>query len=328
MLKAATTPGAGSFSIVPVRAYAPLAAMVFDEQVRADYDFARLKASWRRIVSRLARRRNELLHFEEVRRQLRAQGQHYAGMRSVPLAAIVGSIGRYRDFDSAFLPRQGQTRSRWLNIDRAHYEDLELPPVELYGIGETYFVRDGNHRVSVARERGQEFVDAVVIEIEAPVPIGSLQELEEWIRHEDAVAFLAATRLMEIRPEAQVLLTLPGQYEQMLEHISVHRWFLGIEANQEIPYAEAVGSWYDRVYVPLVEAIRDAETLKEFPQRTEADLYLWLIEHLWYLREASELDEDQPLDVTARTYAERFGERRGRRVARAVRKGVRRIVGP
>jgi hypothetical protein len=297
--------------------------MSFEEQVRADYDLARLKAAWRQIVSRLARRRNELLQFEEVRRQLRAQGQHYAGLRSVPLAAIVGSIGRYRDFDSAFLPRQSQTKSRWLNIDRAHYEDLELPPVELYGIGETYFVRDGNHRVSVARERGQEFVDAVVIELSAPVPVSSLRDLEEWIRREDAVAFLSTTRLMQVRPDAEVLLTLPGQYEQLLEHISVHRWFLGIEAGQEIAYEVAVGSWYDRVYLPLVEAIHEADVLKEFPQRTAADLYLWLIEHLWYLREASELDHQQPLDVTARTYAERFSQRPRRRVARAVR----RIVG-
>jgi hypothetical protein len=77
------------------------------------------------------------------------------------------------------------------------------------------------------------------------------------------------------------------------------------------------------VYLPLVEAIHEADVLKEFPQRTAADLYLWLIEHLWYLREACELDEDQPLDVTARTYAERFSQRPRRRVARAVR----RIVG-
>jgi hypothetical protein len=124
-----------------------------------------------------------------------------------------------------------------------------------------------------------------------------------------------------------VLLSLPGQYEQLLEHISVHRWFLGIEANQDIPYPDAVASWYDNVYMPLVEAIREADVLKEFPQRTESDLYLWLIEHLWYLREASELDEDAPLDVTARSYAEQFSERATRRVARAVRQGVRRIVG-
>jgi hypothetical protein len=298
----------------------------FDHIARTDFDHARRKAAWRFVISRLTGRRNELLRFDEVRHQLRAQGQHYAGARAVPLTAIVGSIGRYRDFDSAFLPRQSQTRGRWLNIDRAHYEEVTLPPVELYGLGETYFVKDGNHRVSVARERGQEFVDANVIELEAPVPIGSLADLEEWIRNQDAVSFLASTQLLKTRPDAQVLLSLPGQYEQLLEHISVHRWFLGIEAEQEIPYSDAVTSWYDHVYLPLVEGIREAGVLKEFPNRTEADLYIWLVEHLWYLREAGEIDEDEPFDAAARQYAERFSPRTGRRVARAVWRSARRIA--
>jgi len=297
-----------------------------DYQTRMDFEHARRKAAWRRVINRLTGRRNELLRFDEVRRQLRAQGQHYAGARAVQLTAIVGSIGRYHDFDSAFLPRQNQTRGRWLNIDRAHYEELALPPVELYGLGETYFVKDGNHRVSVARERGQAFIDANVIELEAPVPIGSLEALEEWIRQEDAVAFLSSTQLLKVRPEAQVLVTLPGQYEQLLEHIEVHRWFLGIEAAREIPYLDAVASWYDRVYLPIVEGIREAGMLKEFPERSEADLYLWLIEHLWYLREAGELDEDGPIDEAARTYAEQFSQRPGRRV-RAAWRSARRIAG-
>jgi hypothetical protein len=307
--------------------YTQVSTVGLDNRIRTDFDHARRKAAWRFVISRLTGRRNELLRFDEVRRQLRAQGQHYAGARAVPLAAIVGSIGRYHDFDSAFLPRQNQTRGRWLNIDRAHYEELQLPPVELYGLGETYFVKDGNHRVSVARERGQVFVDANVIEIEAPVPIGSLEDLEEWIRQEDAVAFLSTTQLLKVRPEAQVQLTLPGQYEQLIEHISVHRWFLGIEADQEIPYRDAVASWYDRVYLPLVEGIREAGVLKEFPERTESDLYLWLIEHLWYLREAGEIDEDEPFDEAARSYAERFSQRPGRRLARAVWQRARRIAG-
>jgi hypothetical protein len=297
-----------------------------DNQVSMDFARARQKAAWRHVISRLTGRRNELLRFDEVRRQLRAQGQHYAGARAVSLTSIVGSIGRYHDFDRAFLPRQNQTRGRWLNIDRAHYEELELPPVELYGLGETYFVKDGNHRVSVARERGQVYVDAVIIELDAPVPIGSLEDLEEWIRQEDAVDFLSTTQLLKVRPGAQVLVTLPGQYERVLEHIGVHRWFLGIEADQAIPYLDAVASWYDRVYLPLVEGIRDAGILKEFPNRTESDLYLWLIEHLWYLREAGEIGEDKPLDEAARTYAERFSQRPGRRM-RAAWRSARRIAG-
>jgi hypothetical protein len=298
--------------------------MTFDNQINSDFDHARRKASWRSIINRLTGRRTELLRFEEVRRQLRAEGRHDAGSRPVLLNAIVGSVGRYRDFDTAFLPLQTQTKRRWLSIDRAHYDDLILPPVELYQLGETYFVKDGNHRVSVARERGQVYVDAVVIELHAPVPIGSLAELEEWIEQQEAVEFLSTTELLLLRPEAQVLVTLPGQYQQLLEHISVHRWFLGIESGREIPYAAAVASWYDRVYLPIVEGIREASLLREFPKRTEADLYLWLIEHLWYLREAGVLDEAAPLDEAARSYADAYADsfspRATRRLARAFRR--------
>src|SRR6266568_6855374 len=175
--------------------------MTFDNQVNSDFEHARRKASWRSIINRLTGRRTELLRFEEVRRQLRAEGRHDAGSRPVLVDAIVGSVGRYRDFDTAFLPLQTQTKRRWLSIDRAHYDDLVLPPVELYRLGETYFVKDGNHRVSVARERGQEFIDAYVIELQAPVPITSLQELEDWVRRQDAIDFLTRTRLVSLRPQ-------------------------------------------------------------------------------------------------------------------------------
>jgi hypothetical protein len=296
--------------------------MPFEQQVHADYDHARRKALWLGVIRRLTGRRNELLRFEEVRRRLRAQAQHAGRPRSVLLSAIVGSVGRYRDFDTAFLPRQTQTKGRWLSIDRAHYEGMDLPPVELYALGETYFVKDGNHRISVARERGQLFVDAVVIELRSPVPIRSLAELEEWIARDEAVAFLSATNLLELRPEAQILLSQPGHYEQLLEHISVHRWFMGIEAEHEIPYPQAVASWYDNVYLPVVEGIREASLLSEFPKRTDADLYLWLIEHLWYLREADELDDDVPLNALARSYADDFSQRLGRRLRRALRRGA------
>jgi hypothetical protein len=293
--------------------------MAIDHLVQSEYEHARRKASWRTIFMRLTGRRNELLRFDEVRRLLRAHGRRDAGAQQVALDAIVGSVGRYRDFDAAFLPRQAQTRGRWLSIDRAHHQDVKLPPVELYKLGETYFVKDGNHRVSVARERGQLYVDAFVTELHAAVPIRCLDELEEWLEQQDGVAFLATTRLLELRPEAQVRLTLCGQYDTLLEHISVHRWFMGIELTREVAYDEAVASWYDRVYLPIVEGIREAGILRDFPRRTETDLYLWLIEHLWYLREAGELVDDAPLDAAARSYAAGFSLRPIRRLARALR---------
>ena len=126
-------------------------------------------------------------------------------------------------------------------------------------------------------------------------------------------------------PAHQILLSQPGHYEQILEHISVHRWFMGIEAEHEIPYPRAVASWYDNVYLPVVDGIREARLLSEFPKRTEADLYLWLMEHLWYLREADELADNVPLNAVARSYADDFGQRLGRRLRRALRRGARAV---
>jgi hypothetical protein len=285
----------------------------------ADFERARHKASWRSVVSRLVGRRNDLLRFDDVRRLLRAEGRHTLGLRQVSLDSIVGSVGRYHDFDAAFLPRRALIEMRWRSIDRAHYQDVILPPVELYKLGEVYFVKDGNHRVSVARERGQAFIDAVVVEVRSPVPITCLTELEEWLERQDAVDFVATTRLLELRPGADVRLTLCGQYEKLLEHISVHRWFLGVERDSEIGYEEAVVSWYDRVYGPIVDAIRGAELASEFPERTESDLYVWLIEHLWYLREAGELHESTPMETVARAFGDCFSARPQRRLSRILR---------
>jgi hypothetical protein len=291
---------------------------VSEETARHDYGIARRRAFVRGIVAWFTRSDNALLAFEEVRRGLRAQAQHEVGLREVPIDLIVGSVGRYRDFDRAFLPRRVATRGRWESIDRARIEGIDLPPVELYQLGDTYFVKDGNHRVSVAREHGQRFIDAHVVAVTPPAPIHSVEDLMDWIRDQERLDFYEQTRLAQIRPEADVELTLPGQYEKLLEHISTHRWYLGIEAGHEIAHADAVASWYDRVYMPTVTAIRATEALKDFPHRSEADLYLWITEHHWYLHRSA-LPGGQGLEEVVREYADTRSERPARRLIRRVR---------
>ena len=131
-----------------------------------DFERANRKAFWRDLFSRITRKCNQLLSFDQVRQRVLLTGQHYRGLQAVCLDKIVGSEGHYRDFDRAFFPRQSRSKDRWISIDRAYYEQSPLPPVELVKVGEWYFVRDGNHRVSVARAWGQDFVDAAVIELE------------------------------------------------------------------------------------------------------------------------------------------------------------------
>src|SRR5215212_9248569 len=136
--------------------------MSLEEQVDADFSRARRRAFLHRLSARLGgdSAPDPLLCFEEVRRKHGATGGIRLGRRTVRSADIVGSVGRCSEFDGAFLPGGEGMRTRWERIDRAFRRGEELPPVSLYKIGDSYFVDDGNHRVSVARYHGVEWIDA------------------------------------------------------------------------------------------------------------------------------------------------------------------------
>ena len=138
-----------------------------EEQIDKDFHRALLKASIRRWRVRLLRdcAHEHLLSFEEAKGALTRWTQGYLGMRIVEVDKITGSVGRYRDFDQSFLPLKKSMVGRWGRIDRAYHRGDELPAVSLYKIGGRYFVRDGNHRVSVARYHGVAAIDAEVVEI-------------------------------------------------------------------------------------------------------------------------------------------------------------------
>jgi hypothetical protein len=260
--------------------------MSSDHQALLDFERAFFKGFLRKIITWLTGKSNALLPFDLVKKQLPIKGQHYIGLQQVQVDQIIGSMGRYRDFDRAFLPVQTRTRDRWVNIDKAHYDDVILPPVDLYKMGEVYFVKDGNHRVSVARERGQVYLDAYVTEIDIFVPLTADTDIASLELKRELASFIEQTRLPSLRPSSQIECSLPGEYERLLEHISVHRWYLGEQRNESVPYEDAVVSWYDNIYLPLVGVIRERELLSHFKNRTESDLYLWMIEYLWYRREA------------------------------------------
>jgi hypothetical protein len=172
---------ASSTVLVCVKGNRKMTKMMFDiHRTINDFEQARRKAAWRDWLSRLTGKKNNLLSFGELRQELPMTGQHYLGFQIVPLDKIVGSEGRFHEFDRAFYPREKRTKDRWLNIDQAHYEDVTLPPVELIKVGQIYFVRDGNHRVSVARARGYQDVEAYVTEIEVSLADGCSEVRREY----------------------------------------------------------------------------------------------------------------------------------------------------
>ena len=149
---------------------------------RADRDFVRAlgRASLRKRWSRLRKGTgpDRLLSFDEAKATLSLWSQSYRGMRSVEVEKIVGSVGRYRDFDSSFLPRREDLAAKWKLIDAAYHRGEDLPPVHLRKIEDVYFVLDGNHRVSVARYHNVATIDAEVVELRGQTRAPHGQEAE------------------------------------------------------------------------------------------------------------------------------------------------------
>lgn len=240
-----------------------------------NFDSARRKAFVQRILAFITRQSLDLLPFEQVREQLRLRDRHFRGLQEVPLNQIVGSVGRYQDFTRTFLPRSDGLRERWAAVED-RVKEGGLPPVELYKVGEVFFVRDGNHRISVARAQDVPDIEAFVWEYPSLVPLSPDDDLDDLLIKKGYVTFLEKTRLNKLRPSQHIELTAPGRYRDLLEHIAVHRYYLGQEEVREVTAEEAVTSWYDNVYQPIIRAIHKQEILKQFPERTEADLYIWV----------------------------------------------------
>ncbi len=279
----------------------------FQQQAREDFARARRKAFLQSIADLLAQRPRELVPFEEVRTRLNIRGSAYRGLQQVPLSKIVGSEGRYADFDRRFLPLQTKTQDRWTSVDLAHYTDVPLPPVELYKVGDIYFVKDGNHRVSVARERGQTEIDAYVTEYMVDVPLDERLSVRDLLLKEEYSDFLHWTNLAKLRPQQRIELSALGGYLELIEHINDHRYYLSRAQGRDVSEEEAVTSWYDNVYMPIVETIRRHNILAQFPGRNEGDLALWIMNHRRDL--ALQSGEDPGVEVATLDYATHFGKR-------------------
>ena len=165
--------------------------MNIEEQV--DYDFVR--AHRRAFIRRMQARifgdpaSTRVPSFDDVSNKFGAFNRVRLGTRVVAVEKIVGSVGRFRDFDRTFLPTRSSLQTRWKRVDRAYHRCQELPPVVLFKLGEAYFVEDGNHRVSVARYQGVEWIDAEVTILHGGVSAAPVQGSgTEPMEKEQAVA--------------------------------------------------------------------------------------------------------------------------------------------
>jgi DNA-binding Lrp family transcriptional regulator len=192
------------------------------------------------------------------------------GLRTVPLDKIVGSVGRYQDFNERFHLISRAPSERLEQIKNAMRQGAVFPPVRLWQIRDVYYVEDGNHRVAAAKALGHDEILAHIVEF---IPSGD--------NLRDALYRRRALFLDETGLHADITLTEPGQYERLLGQIQRHHEHLQRTERADLTFQEAAKDWYLHIYRPLTTLLSRAHLLREFPGRTTADLYAYVSVRLW-----------------------------------------------
>jgi hypothetical protein len=285
------------------------------ERLKAIQEFrnARRRAEVKALLSKFTGKSEELLAFDEIRKTLDLTHPLQEELRDIPLDSIVGSVNRYYDFNRQFYPLDDSAENRWSRV-RTLVETKGLDPIEVYQVGDVYFVLDGNHRVSIARQMNAETIQAYVKTFRSNIEVKPDDEITDVVLRHEHKELMEDTKLDQIRPDVDFEVTVCGRYKEIKEHIDVHRYYLGLEQKREVSTEEASTSWVENYYLPGIHAIREQEILEEFPGRTETDLYLWLKRHQWELEKS--LDRAVPDRFAAQDLMERFSRKFWRKISR------------
>lgn len=286
-------------------------------QARQRFEQARRRATLAQLSARLTGSDIHLLPFETIRVELQQQNPYYRGICDVPLDAIVGSVGRYKTFTRKFLPLTDSVQDRWMAVDAlAAYKGW--PPIELYQVGNVYFVQDGNHRVSVARQLGLATIEAHVMAYPGDLTIDPDDNLDHIFIQLGEQNFMARTGLAERYADHNIHFTSPGRHRELMAQIHSLRQILSQIDGETMDWETAVDAWYEMVYLPTVQVIMDSTLLADFPGRTEADLFVWLSQHRESLQER--YDARASLADLAQFLADEYRESGLPRLARQVQR--------
>jgi hypothetical protein len=239
---------------------------------------ARRRAIYEKVVCSIKGCPVELLPFEEVKNRLGLQQKLYRGLQDVPLKSIRGSVGRYKEFSATFLPRVPHLQERWQRVDQAVSEH-GLPPIDLYQVGDAYFVLDGNHRVSIARQAEQTTIEAHVWEFPTHAGLSEQADWEELLLKTEQFHFLEETGLGDEMGEGAIELSCLGCYQDLRWQIENYRQGLVKAEGHEVSTRDAASEWYREVFLPAAKLIEENHLLDRFPNRTPADLFVWAWKH-------------------------------------------------
>lgn len=295
---------------VKERAYIPSSSSSAE-----DFRDARRRGALESIWSTLSGSATHLIQFQQVEDQLQYDKSSKLGLVDIPLDAIVGSVSRPNDFTRKFFPLEAVDPGRWQQVKKGM--DQSIRPIEVYQIDQTYFVLDGNHRVSVARQRGMTHILGYVTKVESTIPLTPDDDINDLIIKNQQVRFRKETGLETLRPDLEFATSFPGVYQQLRDQIRSHQQGLAIRQRKGFNLAEAAADWVEEVYLPILQKISQSGLLRDFPERTPTDLYIWLTSYQKELSERFgwEIQPEAALDSLASTYSKRLS-RRWRRIQR------------
>jgi hypothetical protein len=241
----------------------------------AQDDFSRARR--RQVLSRIgARLRGQpsdvglILPFEEVVEALGRTGERSLGLQSIPLDSIVGSVGRTRDFDRSFRPTSNRTRPRWERIANAQRRGKDMPPITVYRIGDMHFVRDGHHRVSVARAQGRNDIDAYVTEVTTKIGADQAIRLADLPLKDHLRMFLERVPL-DAEQLKEVRLTDPWSYACLAESIEAWGFRVSQISQEFLPRESVARLWLEEEFRPVAKMLKEADLIGS---GTAADAYL------------------------------------------------------
>jgi hypothetical protein len=278
---------------------------------------ARRQAELQQLTARITGRDTRLLSFDDVRMELRQRSPLYRGVQEVSLDSIVGSVGRYKAFTREFLPLTDSLEERWVGVDTLAVTK-GWPPIELYQVGNVYFVKDGNHRVSVAKQMELATIEAHVWEFTEEITFDPDADMDELFIQLGERNFLEKTGLAERHPDHNIRFTSPGRNSELLAQIEDLRHKLADIDGEMMSYADAVDAWYEMIYLPTVQIIQDSTLLTDFAGRTEADLFVWLSQHRDRVR--AHYGDSRNLAELAQMLADQYKEGGLQKVSRQVRR--------
>jgi hypothetical protein len=238
-----------------------------------------LRARRRRALARLsAALRLEydvdvMLPFDEVVEALGRVGERDLGIQTIALDSIVGSVDRHKDFDREFRPTSSKVRKRFENIANAQRRGTSLPPIDVYRIGSMHFVRDGHHRVAVARAQGRDAIDAHVVEVTTRVPADDSISLSDLpLKSHERVFHERVPLPAEFR--TRIALTDPMRYGTLAEGVEAWGFRLIQHEERYIDRAEVAKRWFEEEYEPVVSLLREAHLIGRREEETDAYLRL------------------------------------------------------